>query len=134
MNKGPEHPTTEILTIAFPAKSRFLSLARLNAASMASSGGFDVDELDDIRLAVGEAIGWLLHDEAAGGMVSIDYETTEQSFTLRAQRTGDALPKPQPDDLVDAILGAILDHHDLVVRPDGERRVELRKERTVVER
>lgn len=124
----------DVLTIEFPASSRFLSLARLNAASMAAAGGFDVEELDDIRLAVGEAIGWLLLDESAGGTVTITYEADEQEFCLKAQRRGATMPKNEPDDLVDAILGAILDSHELGVRPDGERWVELRKERIVLDR
>ncbi|MEZ5228464.1 MAG: hypothetical protein R2710_17870 [Acidimicrobiales bacterium] len=124
--------TQELLTIEFPARSRFLSLARLNAASMAAAGGFDVEELDDIRLAVGEAIGWLLLDDAAGGKVTIIYEADGGEFCLRASRRGDALPVREPDDLVDAILAAILDSHELGTRPDGERWVELRKERDLV--
>ncbi len=126
--------TPELLTIEFPATSRFLSLARLNAASMAGAGGFDIEELDDIRLAVGEAIGWLLRDEAAGGKVSITYQADGGEFCLQASRRADDLPVCEPDDLVDAILAAILDSHDLGTRSDGERWVELRKERSVVDR
>ncbi len=126
--------TSELLTIVFPARSRFLSLARLNAASMAAAGGFDVEELDDIRLAVGEAVGWLLRDEAAGGDVTISCEASNGDFRLWAKRTGDGVPPNEPDDLVDAILGAILDEHALGTRPDGERWFELRKGRQALER
>ncbi len=125
--------TNDVLTVDFPARLRFLSLARLNAAAMAAAGGFDVEELDDIRLAVGEAIGWLLLDDDAGGTVTIRYQASDGVFTLEAERRADDLPVNEPDDLVDAILGAILDAHRLGTTAGGTRTVELRKERTLGE-
>lgn len=126
--------TQECLKVEFPARSRFLSLARLNAAAMAAGGGFDVDQLDDVRLAVGEAVGWLLLDESAGGSVKLTVESHDGEFRLQAERVASDLPNNQADDLVDAILGATLDSHELGTRPNGERWVELHKERIVVER
>ena len=50
--------TTEIdqLTIGFPARPGYLVVGRLNAAAIGVAAGFDVEELDDLRLAVTEAI------------------------------------------------------------------------------
>ena len=42
------------VTLSFPADAEYLRLARLAAADAASRAGFDVDEVEDFRIAVDE--------------------------------------------------------------------------------
>ncbi len=44
----------ETITISFPAQPDLIVLARFAAATMAARAGFDVEEIEDLRLAVDE--------------------------------------------------------------------------------
>ena len=44
----------QAVRLSLPAEREFIRLVRLAAAGIAANLGFDVDELDDVRVAVGE--------------------------------------------------------------------------------
>jgi anti-sigma regulatory factor (Ser/Thr protein kinase) len=119
----------EALTVMFPARSGYLRISRLNATTYGAKLGFDVDALDDLRLAVDEAVTWLLDDEEAGGTVTLQLSESEGGIRLVGERNGAVLPEREVDDLVHAILGATLDSYELVGTNGGGRRVELLKGR-----
>lgn len=109
-------PTSEaddldVLRISFPARSGFLRISRLNAAAFGADLGLDVDDLDDLRLAVDEMVSWLLRDEASGGSVTIELSDHDGALLLRCTRSGSNLPEQPVDDLVHAILGATVDSY-----------------------
>jgi hypothetical protein len=58
----------------FPARPDRLVLARLVAAAVGSSAGFDVEELDDLRLAVDE-LCLSVAEAAAGGSLCLRIAT-----------------------------------------------------------
>ncbi len=119
------------LSVRFPAVSGFLRLSRLNATAFASSLGFDVDALDDLRLAVDEAVTWLMNDEQAGGSITLTMSEAAGARGLRliAERTGDGLAERPVGDLVHAIFGATVDSYefDAGTEPGRRRRVQLEK-------
>lgn len=127
--------TTEIdqLTIRFPARSGYLVVGRLNAAAVGSAAGFDVEELDDLRLAVTEAITWLLVDEDAGGQVELTLTAAGARVEIVGVRTGDELGEAGVDDLVEAILGATVDDFELDETDRNQRRVRLAKSKAPVD-
>ena len=45
----------ETISISLPAKSEYVSIARLTASVLANKIGFDIEEIEDIKVAVGEA-------------------------------------------------------------------------------
>jgi hypothetical protein len=119
----------DALTVIFPARSGYLRISRLNATTYGAKLGFDVDALDDLRLAVDEAVTWLLDDEDAGGTVTLRLSELSGGVRLVGERDGAVLPERAVDDLVHAILGATLDSYELVGTKGGGRRVELVKGR-----
>lgn len=46
----------DLIQLHLPNKKEYVKIARLTAASIASNLGFDVEEMEDIKVAVGEAI------------------------------------------------------------------------------
>ncbi len=114
--------TTEFdeVTVSFPATSGYLALCRVNVTTMAGVNGFDVDALDDLRLAVTEGVNWLLHDEDGLGTVSIVVRARPGRVEFDAERRPPGPADDSIDDLAGAILGATVDEVEVAV--DGERR------------
>lgn len=101
-------------TIRFPARPGYLRVSRLNASAIGAEAGFDIDELDDLRLAVNETVTWLLADPESGGEVELILSATDGNIRIDGTRSStSALPDRPLDDLMDAILGATTDAHRL---------------------
>jgi len=53
--KGQTREGHERVEIAIPVRPEFVSVARLTAATVAARQGFTYDEIEDLKIAVGEA-------------------------------------------------------------------------------
>jgi hypothetical protein len=60
-----------IVRVQLPVDSRYIRVARLVAAGLASTAGFDVDAVDDFRIAVDELCAALLEVGEIGGSVEL---------------------------------------------------------------
>lgn len=121
------------LRIGFPARPGYLVVGRLNAAAVGAAAGFDVEELDDLRLAVSEALTWLLADDEVGGEVTLTLDASDGVVEIVGVRTGEALVPVGVDDLVEAILGATVDDFQLDESESGRRRIRLSKAKAAVD-
>lgn len=116
-------------TIRFPARPGYLKVSRLNASAIGAEAGFDVDELEDLRLAVNETVTWLLADPENGGDVELVLSAREGQIRIDGKRsTTTSLPDRPLDDLIDAILAATMDEHRLTADASG-RAIQLIKSR-----
>jgi serine/threonine-protein kinase RsbW len=95
-----------------PASTRFVSSARVVAASMGAEVGLDVDDLDDLRLGVDELVSALVDGADDSARVSIEYVTGRNSVTVRGVLEGSARAS-EPDELTRRILDAVADHYEL---------------------
>lgn len=123
------HATLDEVRIEMPATTSFLRLARLNAAAFGTALEFDVDGLEDLRMAVNEAVTWLL-DGADGGAVHkvmVTLRGTQGRLEIEGSLNGQpgSSRSDQVDDLIGAILGATVDAFEL--RTGGGRSFELTK-------
>lgn len=53
--KGQARDAQERVEISIPVRPEFVSVARLTAATVAARQGFTYDEIEDLKIAVGEA-------------------------------------------------------------------------------
>ncbi|MDU6792050.1 MAG: anti-sigma regulatory factor [Anaerococcus sp.] len=53
----------DTISLTIPPKTLYLKSMRLLAASLASDMGFDIEEVEDIRVVVSEAINYKMSDE-----------------------------------------------------------------------
>lgn len=127
--------TSEIdqLSLRFPARPGYLVICRLNAAAVGTAAGFDVEELDDLRLAVTEVITWLLADDIAGGDVELRLAVADGCVDIEGSRSGAGLSPNPADELVEAILGATVDDFELTETGADERRIRLTKAKAPVD-
>lgn len=57
----------DIISISLPTKSEYVSIARLTASVVANKVGFDVEDIEDIKVTVGEACNnAVLHGKESG--------------------------------------------------------------------
>lgn len=59
-----ESPSSDQIEITVPLRSVYLSTLRTVAASLGADAGFSIDEIDDVRLGIGEVVAALI--EGAG--------------------------------------------------------------------
>jgi serine/threonine-protein kinase RsbW len=117
------------IELALPADTRLLRLVRLVASGLASTAGFDVDELDDLRIAVDEAVASLL-EGGNGSRLTLRFDVGASEVGMAGSTPvgpGDPLD-PDRVELSTQILAAVCDEHELVVA-DGNVSVRIAKRR-----
>lgn len=103
---------TERIAVDLPLHPRHASTARVVAASVAADAGFTIDEIEDLRLGVNEAVSVLADVEPTeAARLSIEFERGDGVITVVARRSGVEAPLPPdaPDRLARRILGAVVD-------------------------
>jgi anti-sigma regulatory factor (Ser/Thr protein kinase) len=118
------------IRLALPAAPEYARIARLTVAGVATRLGFSYDEVEDLRIAVGEACSVLIADPPSGRL-NVVYRLGDDALEVHATTEGAmkaAPPAPLPTaDLTEQILGAVVDDHGIDV---VARSVWLRKHRT----
>jgi serine/threonine-protein kinase RsbW len=64
---------TQTAELYFPADPDLVMLARMVSAAAASRAGFDVEQVEDLRLAVNELCLSLIGPDPAGGMLQVRF-------------------------------------------------------------
>ncbi len=119
--------------LVVPAVAEYLRLVRLTAAGMASRLGFTFDEVEDLRIAVDELcfhlVGDADDDARADEARTMDlvYSAGTDSITITG-RTGLFGAVPEPSELSEQILDALVDEHE-VSGSDGIVTFRLKKQR-----
>ncbi len=127
---------TDIVELTFPVASDLVVLARLTAATVASRSGFDIEQIEDLRLAVDELCISLIRG-ARGGRLSLRFvgegDQVEVSCVHVPGTEDDGTvveDDPALSELSTQILEALVDEHGRG-RQDGHERAWLRKCRTL---
>ncbi len=127
--------TGDRIELRFPARGDLIVLARLVTSAISARAGFDIEELEDLRLAVGELCLLTLQgsDERYGDLcleLTVLGDAIGVVCTLeRAAATG--VPAPEGDEIArlsEQILDALVDEHGRESQ-DGSVRAWLRKRR-----
>jgi len=119
----------------FPARGDLVVLARRVTSAISARAGFDIEELEDLRLAVGElCLLALAGSDARHGDLHLEFTVFEDAIDIGCTLAGAAPALDPPADSTDAdrlseqILSALVDdygrHSD-----DGSVRAWLRKQR-----
>jgi serine/threonine-protein kinase RsbW len=125
------------IELTFPARGDLIVLARLVTSAISARAGFDIEELEDLRLAVGELCLLTLqgHDSRYGDLrleLSVLDDAIGVQCTLEHAAPG-AETQPEEDEwalLSEQILDALVDEHGRESQ-DGSVRAWLRKRRGV---
>ncbi len=131
--------TGDAVDLSLPVQSDLIILARLTAATVASRAGFDVEEVDDLRLAVDE-LCVLVIDGAGTGRLNLRFITSDGGIEVicSLDESGAAQEGNEDDhgerDLSARILEALADEHGVALEQDRRsgwlRKRSARHERT----
>lgn len=128
---GEVRTLSEPVELCIPVQSDLIVLARLTVATVASRAGFDVEEVDDLRLAVDE-LCVLVADGGATGRLKLTFVTEGDSVEVVCVLDGPlGVEEGGPDghgerELSVRILDALVDEHGDEFG-GGQRRGWLRK-------
>jgi anti-sigma regulatory factor (Ser/Thr protein kinase) len=99
--------------LSVPASPRFLSAARVVAASLGVEAGLDVDDLDDLRLGVNELVSLLVEAASPGSRVDLEFEVRDVRITVRGTLDGEVVEAMRLDELTRRIVEAVVDQHEV---------------------
>ena len=123
------------IELTFPARGDLVVLARLVASAVAARAGFDIEELEDLRLATNELCMLAMQgSDAQSGALCLELTTRDHAIgavcTLERAAAADA-PTPEGEEIArlsEQILDALVDEHGRESR-DGAVRTWLLKQR-----
>ncbi len=104
----------EAVRLAVPASLDYVRVIRLVAAGMASSLDFDVHQVDDLRVAVGELANIAL-EVAEGDTLEIVFRVANGRLLIEGQAPAMADRPIQLDVLTRQILDAVVDGYSIEI-------------------
>jgi len=102
------------VTLTFGVDTRNMGLARTVAATMAARAGLTVDRLEDVRLAVDEAVSQVISEAPRDGKVACRFEVTADSLLIDVTAPNASGRYPSTDTFGWTVLRALVDE----VSPD----------------
>lgn len=116
--EAADQPTDELddrpdacVDLVIPSEPEFARLARLTAARLARRHGFTYREVEDLRLAVDEAMVALLAPEAPAATLEIRYTVGRSALTI--DFTGVAAASEEQADRFDTMVAELVDERSL---------------------
>ncbi len=82
----------DIISLTIPNKPDYISLARLTASGIGSSMGLNVEDIEDIKVSIGEAcINSLILNER--DIISLNFEIDEEKLCIKVTDVKEYLPE-----------------------------------------
>jgi serine/threonine-protein kinase RsbW len=113
--------TGEIVRLAVPASLEYVRIVRLTASGVASHLGFDVDELENLRVAVDELSSLVLEAAGGDGVLEVDFLARGDELRIEGRALAGLATSIAAEPLTAQILNAVIDEYELVVE-DGYAR------------
>jgi serine/threonine-protein kinase RsbW len=105
------------IELVLPADTKLVRLARLVASGIAATGGFDVEEIEDVRIAVDEGCAALI-EGGDGSPLRLSFALQPTGLVVEGRTpAGSDDVAPERLTLSDQILAVVVDDHE--VRLDG---------------
>lgn len=103
-----------LIELVLPADTRLVRVARLVASGVATTAGFDVDEVEDLRIAVDEVCTALV-EGGDGSPLFLGFDLGDGEVTVvgSTKASGGAAFEPDRLALSRQILAVVVDEHDI---------------------
>lgn len=103
-----------VIELVLPADTRLVRVARLVASGVATAAGFDVDEVEDLRIAVDEVCTALV-EGGDGSPLLLGFDLGDGEVTVVGSTKASGAVEFEPDRLALSrqILAVVADEHDI---------------------
>lgn len=119
----------DVVTVRLPADSAYLSVLRTATAGLAARLDFNLDEIEDLRIAVDEACAMLLAQAVPGTDLTCEFELTEDSMRISVSVLTVDGREPSRDTFAWTVLSSLAGDVDAQVGADDRVTVVLNKRR-----
>lgn len=113
-DKDPTH-----VELRVPAASKYLRLARLTVAGFAGDLGFDVQSVEDLRVAVDELCAAAIDGVDPPDQLELRYSSRVGRVRIDGHVVGSGLPEPELHRVARELLDIVADGYDICSVDDG---------------
>lgn len=121
MHQGTPHSEVEVVV---PAEGAYVSVVRMTTAGLAARLDFTLDDIEDLRIAVGEACSIALEFAGPDARLRCDFDLADARLVVTVRVATELTEVPNPDGLGWAMLHTLAHHADASV-DDGVLRIEV---------
>jgi serine/threonine-protein kinase RsbW len=109
--KSPERaPVKADVMLRVPADGAYVSVLRTMTAGLAARLDFTVDDIEDLRIAIGEACALVLPQAAAGGDLEAEFRQTPGSLTISVRVETSGRAEPDYESFAWQVLSTLASH------------------------
>jgi len=116
MDPAPQKPD---VSLRVPADGAYVSVLRTMTAGLAARLDFTVDDIEDLRIAVGEACALVLPEAVAGGDLEAEFRQTTGTLTVSVRVETEGRGEPDYESFAWQVLSTLAaeatahadDHH-----------------------
>jgi len=105
-------PTEDAVRLRVPAALEYVRLVRLTGSGVASRLGFDIEEIENLRVALDE-LASIVIDFAAAGELEITFFTTDTELRIMGRAPVADGVEVGVEELTAQILKAVIDDYEL---------------------
>lgn len=127
---------TDVLRLSLPGKPEYVSTVRMVISSLANTAGFDVEAIEDMKVAVSEACtNVVCHGTSDAGLYEVSFEIDENQFRISVQDQGEGVDmntyqKPNLDCPKEGGLGlfiiqTLMDEVEITSEPGKGTRIQM---------
>jgi serine/threonine-protein kinase RsbW len=105
----------DTVRLTVPAAFEFVRLVRLTTSGVASRLGFDVEDIEDLRVAVDE-LASIVVEHAAGPDLDVVFTVQDGTLRIDGRAPAGVARGVSVDDLTSQILAAVVDEYEITVQ------------------
>jgi serine/threonine-protein kinase RsbW len=119
----------DVVTVRLPADSAYLSVLRTATAGLAARLDFNLDEIEDLRIAIDEACAMLLAQAVPGTDLTCEFELTGDAMSIGVSVLTVDGQLPSRDTFAWTVLSSLAGDVDAKVGADDRVTIVLQKRR-----
>ena len=105
----------EAVRLSLPASRDYVRVVRLTASAIATNLDFDVDELDDLRVGIGELANVALEASRPGATLEIVFTVAGSELHIEGTVSAEAGRVLELDSLTRQILEGVVDDYSIEI-------------------
>ena len=111
--------TRSDVELRVPADTAYVAVLRTTTAGLAARLDFTLDDIEDLRIAVGEACAMVLEQARADGDLYATFDLGSGELSVTVSADADAASEPDKDGFAWQVLTALTTRASAEVTPDA---------------